>query len=300
MNRTQTLLRTSRNIDGRSKRATVSATPAHTVLIDNVPMTDTPKLRPKDLILGLLFASEGGQLDVAALIRAGSVFDIQSNSIRVTLARLQSEGLIDSPDRGVYQMGIRARALGDEASRWKMAEKRLRKWNGHYLLMVTGHLPRSDRQQIKAREKALTLGGFRQLREGLWIRPDNLEADIDRLKFRLHGLGLDPDAVLSTADRISLNAQDEIETLWNAAALNALYKAQTQELQTWLQTRETLPLEQAAKESWHLGAAAIRHIVYDPLLPNEWIEETNRHRFFKTVKTMNDAGQSVWAEFLRG
>lgn len=255
-------------------------------------------LRPKELIVGLLFASPNGELDVAALIRAGAIFKLQANSIRVTLARLLADNRIESPNRGVYRLGQNSRRLAQEAARWRKAETRIRPWTGHFLFVCTGHLPASDRTAVLLREKSLLLGGFKPLRDGLYVRPDNIDADASTLGKRLHDNGLERDAIMTTGRWINTHADSTLKALWKPDRLNAGYLRDTEALAAWLHNHINSPIEQAAHDSWFLGARAIRSVVYDPLLPSEWIDTTSRHAFFETVKAVDDTGRAIWLRYL--
>ncbi|WP_395691089.1 PaaX family transcriptional regulator C-terminal domain-containing protein [Piscinibacter sp.] len=87
--------------------------------------------------------------------------------------------------------------------------------------------------------------------------------------------------------------------LWDAAALNAHYRDGTARLSAWLEGARALPLERAARESFELGHAAIRSLVFDPLLPAPLVDAAARSRFIKTVARFDDAGKAVWQRFLK-
>lgn len=259
---------------------------------------DANALKPKDLIVGLLFASPTGELDVAALIKAGGIFCIQANSIRVTLARLLADKRIETPNRGTYRLGQASRRMAQEAARWKQAETRLRTWDGDCVFVATSHLPSSDRTALTLRQKSLTLGGFKPLRQGLYVRPDNVDADACSLSKRLHDNGLEKDAIITRGRWLESNAETKLRKLWKPEGLNVHYREGTALLTAWLQNHAHSPIEQAAHDSWFLGARAIRSVVYDPLLPSEWIDAPSRHAFFETVKAVDDAGQAIWLRYL--
>ena len=86
--------------------------------------------------------------------------------------------------------------------------------------------------------------------------------------------------------------------LWDAAALDAHYRDTTARLTAWLEGARALPLERAARESFELGHAAIRSLVFDPLLPAPLVDAAARSRFIKTVARFDDAGKAVWQRFL--
>ncbi len=255
-------------------------------------------VKPKSLILGLLLASRHSPLSSRMVIATCELFGINANSARVTLARLCSEGLVDSKNRGFYQLGEKSMTLSNEASRWPYQIQRQRPWLGDYACVHTAHLTRSDRTQFVRRERALKLMGFTPLEAGLHIRPNNIDENINALETHLHTLGLERRAYVFTAQQFKKSDEDKIEKYWKPAQLNQLYQDQTVELVNWLNKHDSFGLPQAARESYLLGNKAIRDLVFDPLLPAPLINEEVRARFFATVKEFNTVGQGIWQEFL--
>ena len=132
----------------------------------------------KHLIMNLLVAAVDWPLTARNAISAGALFGVSESSIRVTLNRLTTEGLIETRERGVYQLTPYARAMADDVRGWRHALKQLKSWKGHWVGVQTAHLGRSDRAALRRRERALDLSGFRELERGLHIRPDNLRGGI--------------------------------------------------------------------------------------------------------------------------
>ena len=55
------------------------------------------------VVLGLLLAKDGAPLAVRYAIAACALFGITENNVRVTLARLSAEGLIEASGRGAVE-----------------------------------------------------------------------------------------------------------------------------------------------------------------------------------------------------
>jgi phenylacetic acid degradation operon negative regulatory protein len=255
-------------------------------------------VKPKSLILGLLLASRHSPLSSRMVIATCELFGINANSARVTLARLYSDGLVDSKKRGFYQLGEKSMVLSNEASRWPEQASRLRPWQGDYACVHTAHLTRSDRTQFSRRERALKLMGFTPLEAGLHIRPNNIDENINAIETHLHTLGLERRAYVFTAQAFKKSDEEKIERYWKPEQLNQIYQDRILELTHWLNTYSDFGLPQAARESYLLGNKAIKDIVFDPLLPAPLINEQMRARFFSTVKEFNAVGQGIWQEFL--
>ncbi|HUS65903.1 MAG TPA: PaaX family transcriptional regulator C-terminal domain-containing protein [Kofleriaceae bacterium] len=251
----------------------------------------------KSLILDLLSVSEGGDAPVRGLVVACGLFDISENSVRVTLVRLSSARLIEATGRGAYQLGERARGLAREVAAWRTAEQSVRDWSGAYVAVHGGALPKSDRAQVKRRTRALQMLGFRALERGLFVRPDNLDGGASAARARLCALGLEPEASVFRASAFDPELEARARALWNGRALTSSYRRTRAQLESWLLRAGRLEPDVAARESFLLGGAAIRQIVYDPLLPAPLVDVEERRAFVETVQRFDRAGRLIWKRF---
>lgn len=252
------------------------------------------KLTAKTLILDLLLASNGRPLLARDAVVAAALFGISENTVRVALARLSADSLLEGAGRGSYQLGPMAMELAGDVATWRTAEQRIRPWQGDYLAVVSAALGRSDRGALRRRERALQLLGFRELEKGLHIRPNNIEASVEAVRQRLYSLGLEAQARLFVASDFDAVGDGQIRALWDGQALNASYRQLSQQLEAWLQRSLTLEPEVAARESFLLGGRAIRQVVRDPLLPEPMVDTAARHAFVDCVRRFDQAGQLIW------
>ncbi|MCB9660210.1 MAG: PaaX family transcriptional regulator [Sandaracinaceae bacterium] len=252
------------------------------------------------VVLGLLLAKDGAPLAVRYAIAACALFGITENNVRVTLARLSAEGLIEASGRGAYVIGHAGARLNAAVSEWRRAEERVRPWEGRYVMVHTGPLPRGDRRVVQRRERALALYGLRELERGLFVRPDNLAGGAAALRQRLVAVGLEPDAAVFDAGGFDDVREARITALWDGPALTAAYHAEHERLTTWLARGAELEPEVAARECYLLGGAAIRQVVFDPWLPEPLVDTAARARFVATVKTFDQAGKAIWEAFGEG
>jgi len=259
--------------------------------------TQRMKANPKNLILDLMLAAGDKPLSARDAILAGALFQISENSLRVTLARLSAAGLIETAERGAYRLGPAATDLAGEVASWRTLESRLRTWQGSYIVVHCGALGRSDRAALPRRERALQMMGFRLLERGLYIRPDNIESDLDALRQRLYKLGLDRDAAVFRATGFDPTREVLVRQLWNGQALTQNYRQLRVELEEWLARADTLPLDAAARESFLLGGKAIHQLVFDPLLPEPFVDSRERHAFIQAVHHFDDTGRAIWNLF---
>lgn len=250
------------------------------------------KLNARHLILDLLLASDHHQVSVREAITACGIFAISENSVRVALVRLSADGLVQAAGRGHYRLGPQALDLAGDVATWRSAEQRLRPWHGDWMTVFTANLGRTNRTALKHRERALNMLGFRELEQGLHVRPNNLESGPEAVLKRLHTLGLEPEARLCLSQQWSDEAA--LTSLWDTTRLNADYRYWQQSLETWMQNAQELDAETAARESFLLGGQAIRHVVFDPLLPDSFIDSQARLAFVASVRRFDKVGHQIW------
>lgn len=255
------------------------------------------KVQPKHLLLELLLASGDDALPVSHAVAAGAVFGISENHVRVTLARLAAQDMVLATERGAWRLGPAAQSLAQDVANWRSTAQRLRPWNGQYVAAHCGALARSDRSATQRRERALHLLGFAELQRDFYLRPDNIEPDIAAIRTRLHALGLEPQAVVCGCTSLDAATEAAVDALWDGAALNHAYRATQERLQHWLDGAARLPTPQAARESFFLGGAAIRQLVYDPLLPEPMVDAALRQAFIDSVHAFDAAGRTIWNRF---
>jgi phenylacetic acid degradation operon negative regulatory protein len=257
----------------------------------------TPNARR--LILNLLLAAQGEPLNVREAVIACALFDIRENSVRVALVRLASAGMVEAAGRGAYRLTPTAAGFATEIASWRDAEKRLRAWSGQYVTAHCGALDRSDRAALRRRDRALLLLGFRELETDLHVRPDNLEGGVGAVRARLSTLGLDERASVFLAGGFDGARDARARKLWDGRALSAGYRKTREQLERWLDHADELQPETAARESFLAGDRAIRQFVYDPLLPEPFVDAAARHAFVETLRRFDTAGRVLWRKLYR-
>src|SRR5690606_7410761 len=146
-----------------------------------------------------------------------------------------------------------------------------------------GELGRSDRVELRARDRALGLLGLRELDRGLYLRPDNPAGGVAAARERLLKLGLRPGAAGFGAKALAPERERRAAAMWDGAALTRAYRDTRAQLEAWLATAGSLGPEAAARESFLLGNDAIRQLVFDPLLPDPLVDVAARRAFVDTV-----------------
>ena len=222
---------------------------------------------PRHLILNLLLGAGGEPLTARDAVASCALFAIRENGTRVALARLAAAGLVEAAGRGAYRLGPDAAKLAADVGTWRTAEGRVCDWNGGWIAVHVGGLPRSDRVALRPRDRALRLLGLGELERGLHLRPDNLVGGVAAVRERLVKLGLEDAAAVFVAKDFDPDRERRARALWDGRALTRRYRANRRRLEDWLARSGALAPRVAAREWFLLGNDAIRDLVFDPLLP---------------------------------
>ncbi|MEU2623127.1 PaaX family transcriptional regulator C-terminal domain-containing protein [Streptomyces sp. NPDC007157] len=219
-------------------RMNVSAEPAG---------VDLRPLSARSVVLSLLLGTHPPRLPVKDLVRLVEPFGVGGSALRAALSRMTAAGDLRRTDDAVY--GLSDRLLARQRRQDEAVRPRTRAWDGDWEMLIittTGRGP-AERADLRTRLTALRLA---ELREGVWLRPANLARPL-------------PDEVLAIAEpctaRPSRPAPELAAHLWP--------------LTTWAETARAL-LTRAAESSrpadrLTLFAAAVRHLLTDPVLPPE-------------------------------
>jgi len=256
----------------------------------------------KAIVLEVLSAGEslyGGALPVRSLVQAASVFDIAENSVRVAIARLRGEGLLESPGRGEYRLGPNAQVVNEKIHGWRTVSSRLGAWDGSWIAVFTGDLSRTDRPALRRRLRALRYLGFEALRPGLFLRPNNLIAGVRGMRQELIALGLDLDAPVFRLDELSPEQERCARGLWDSRRLERTYLKLQDDLNVSMARLGELPIDDSVREAFLLGREGIRQVVLDPLLPEPLVDEEKRASMVGVLREYCDEGLDLWARFLK-
>jgi phenylacetic acid degradation operon negative regulatory protein len=217
-------------------------------------------LSARSVLATALLGADEPHLTVGELVGIGSLFGISDGAVRTCLWRMVSNGELTGDD-GIYTLAgplLERRQRVDEAARF---DDTALPWDGTWELAVVSLDRRSAADRLALR-KAATALHLAELREGVWIRPDNLDPArlptlrtvLDRQCVHFHGAATDVPA-------------ETVRSLFNLAD----WAADARRLSVAM--GDELDVEAVDADDFiylfALSITVVRHLQLDPLLPVE-------------------------------
>jgi phenylacetic acid degradation operon negative regulatory protein len=199
----------------------------------------------RSVVLSVLLGAHPAWASAGQLIRLTADFDIKEPTVRVALTRMVSAGdLIRSEDG--YRLSDRL--LARQRRQDDAINPRLRTWDGSWKTLVITSIGTDARTRANVRN-TLQTNRFGELREGVWLRPDNLDAEL-------------PDDVRQRGRELHTRDDDPVDLA-----------ARLWDLPGWARDGRDLldDMDWAADipGRFTTAAAIIRHLLTDPVLPDE-------------------------------
>lgn len=219
----------------------------------------TGSLSARSVIASTLLGTVPPRLPGRLLVAFAQLFGISEGATRVALSRMVERGELAN-DESTYQ--LRGELLARHHRQQEGLRPAVRPWHGGWVLYVVDGGSRSSADRAALRTAFRHLGVYEQ-REGVWLRPDNL--DPGRLpasrrvvedQTRRYLARPEEDAVALAAQLCDLEGWAD-----TAAALEAGMDATATELDR--------DRHGALVGGFELAAATLRHLLTDPLLPDE-------------------------------
>jgi phenylacetic acid degradation operon negative regulatory protein len=133
------------------------------------------QMTAQSVVLSVLLGAHPASATAAELIRLTSGFGIKETALRVALTRMVSAGdLVRSS--GGYRLSDRL--LARQRRQDEAISPRVRAWRGYWTTLVVTSVG-SDARTRAALRTTLHDKRFSELREGVWMRPDNLDLGLD-------------------------------------------------------------------------------------------------------------------------
>jgi phenylacetic acid degradation operon negative regulatory protein len=206
-------------------------------------------LTARSVVLSVLLGAHPAWATASELIRLTADFDIRESTVRVALTRMVSAGDLVRSEDG-YRLSDRLMAR--QRRQDDAINPRLRDWDGTWTTMVITSVGTDARTRAGLRT-ALQQNRFAELREGVWLRPGNLDTSL-------------PDDVL---DRVRVLRSRDADPAGLASTL--------WDLPGWADAGRRLLAEMAAAADipgrFVTAAAMVRHLLTDPVLPEELLPD---------------------------
>ncbi|MGB5113059.1 MAG: PaaX family transcriptional regulator C-terminal domain-containing protein [Mycobacterium sp.] len=207
------------------------------------------RLTARSVVLSVLLGAHPACASSAELVLLTADFGIRESTLRVALTRMVGAGdLVRSADG--YRLSDRL--LARQRRQDDVIDPQERPWDGTWTTLLITSVGAAARSRAELRN-TLVQHRFGELREGVWLRPDNLRTVL-------------PDSV-ATKVRILRSRDDDptglVAELWDLPA--------------WARDGDRLLTEMAAATDvpgrFVVAAAIVRHLLTDPVLPAELLPQ---------------------------
>lgn len=244
-----------------------------------------PSTDPGALILDLLLMADDARASSDELTAAGAVFDQSPNAMTNAAARLISEGRLARTEDGSFVESGPDAASARRLRQWRETAFRRRVWTGCWLLAADAPVA----------AEALEVEGFRRTAEGFWLRPDTIVGGLDACRDRLHDAGVPPTLFTARLDRLDGAATRTAASLWDVSGMGEARTALLARLARSSEQLGSLPPAAAARESLTLGAAVVRAVARDPILPMDWDTRPLVEELVLAMQAYDGLRRDVWA-----
>ena len=230
------------------------------------PVAEAVGLRPlsaRSAVASVLLGMDPPALSPRLLVRSGELLGVSEGTTRTALSRMVAAGELEHDAEGRYRLAGRllARHGRQQASR----RARVRDWDGGWVQALVVGERRSAPARAELRTAMATLH-LAEVREGVWVRPDNL----------------DPDRFPAARAVVAEQCRG-----WRSAPTDddpAALAARLWDLEGWAADADRLldelaPFEvalaaadtDALAPGFVAAAGVLRHLLADPLLPDELV-----------------------------
>ena len=229
----------------------------------NVTPSPARTLTARSVVASTLLGASPPQLPVRTIVRCGALFGFGEGAVRTAVSRMLADGSLEVDSRhAVYR--VSGKLSERHARQSESRSPQQRRWNGSWTQVVVTAAARPAAQRASLRTAARTLR-LAELREGVWMRPDNLDPQRHEAAWT---------TVRSQGEIMRCNPDGD-----PAALAGRLW-----DLDSWARTardfesrlrshRGALNADDppALAEGFLLSAAVLRHLLADPLLPDELV-----------------------------
>lgn len=203
------------------------------------------RLTARSVVLSVLLGAHPAWATAGELVRLTADFDIKEATLRVALTRMVAAGDLVRSEDG-YRLSDRL--LSRQRRQDAAINPRLRRWDGMWTVLVITTVGVDARARSVLRA-VLQDRRFGELREGVWLRPDNLE------------------------ETLPPEVTDVVRVLRAEDGSPAELAGRLWDIEAWERTgRELLATMSGAVDGpgrFMTAARMVRHLLTDPVLPDE-------------------------------
>jgi phenylacetic acid degradation operon negative regulatory protein len=239
-------------------------------------MSNSRNFTARSVILSVLLGLTPPKLPVSMIVRTTELFNISEGTTRTALSRMlkNKELKVSGNDyelASVKHLQRQVRQLESLKPKYKIWDK------NSWVLAVVTQSNRNPTERALLRED-LKFHKFGELKEGVWLRPDNLEENYIKDHKHLSWFKSIPED-----DHNKLCGKLFKIKAWNSTSLTLT--EQIKGLTSFMEAGDTTRL----KDSFIIMAKTLRHVQDDPLLPEEflpkdWVGVELREIYFRFDK----------------
>ena len=243
----------------------------------------------RSVVASTLLGMHPPELPAWVLVRSGELFGIADGTTRTALSRMVATGELVADDGRYRLAGARLleRQARQDAGRRPPVRRR---WDGGWrtaVVTVEGGRTASARADLRA---TMTGARFAELREGVWLRPNNLAVDRPDDGGACTWLAAAPDG----DDPAAMAAR-----LWDLDGWAAVATRLRRDMAGLVDALEAGDVD-ALADGFVVSAGVLRHLQADPLLPAELLPDRWPGDGLRTDFDRYDAAfRRVWRAWYR-
>jgi phenylacetic acid degradation operon negative regulatory protein len=201
----------------------------------------------RSVILSALIGFDGDSAAVGGILAFTNELGLQESAVRAALSRLSAAGELERTN-GRYKLCPRLRSL--QLRQEQAIHPTIKPWeDDQWNMVVVTRRADSPNQRVGFRDE-MRFSRFRELREGVWARPNNIEfvisSDVSRRVSMFRAVPDEPSRTLS--ERLY---QPES---WSSTAQSLM---------------SNLSVSKSVAQRFEVAATIARHLLADPVLPIE-------------------------------
>lgn len=137
-------------------------------------LTGGRPMTARSVLASTLLGTDPPRLAVRRLVRVGALFGLSEGTVRTALSRMAAAGEVNRIDGGRYEL---AGPMVERQRRQQLSRAAdTVDWSGRWRQAVVDPGARSASERAEFR-RAMERHGLGELRDGVWLRPDNLDPD---------------------------------------------------------------------------------------------------------------------------